>query len=134
MAKLRLLVLNSLPVCESIVFPARYPTLAFAEVCFAGLCGCETYLFLFPLCFTPLSIFTLFPLFFLLESSNVDLVLVNGLIKPGPLWVGVSEESYFEYLFEGEATMLYELGEQERFLQTMQRGTELVCEEGNLTL
>lgn len=59
---------------------------------------------------------------------------MHGLIKLGPLWVGVSQESYFEYLFEGEATMLYELGEQERLLQTKQRGTELVCSEGSLIL
>lgn len=59
---------------------------------------------------------------------------MRGLIKPSPLWAGVSQESHFEYFSEGEATMLYELGEQERFPQTMQRGTELVCREGNLTL
>lgn len=38
--------------------------------------------------------------------------------------------------FSGEeAAVFYELGDQEGFLQTMQRGTEHVCvEKGNLTL
>jgi len=44
--------------------------------------------------------------FFLLESSNTELVLVCGLITPSPLWVGVSQESHFEHFSEGEAAML----------------------------
>lgn len=64
----------------------------------------------------------------------MELLLVHGLIKPSPLWAGVLQESHFEYISEGEAIMLYELGEQERFLKTMQRGTELMRGEGNLML
>lgn len=58
-------------------------------------------------------------------------MLVSGLIKASPPWAGVLQESHFEYFSKGETTMLYE---QERFLKTMQRGTELLCRESNLTL
>lgn len=54
----------------------------------------------------------------------MELMLVLVLLR-----VGVSQESHFEYFSEGEATVLYELGEEERFLQTMQTGMELVFGE-----
>lgn len=128
------LILNLLPLCESIVFPDKFPMSGFAVVHFAVLCGCETNAFSFFLSICPLSIPPCFPLFFLLESSNMELVLVRGLIKPSSPWAGVSQESHFEHFSEGEATMLYELGKQERFLQAVQRGTELMCRDCSLTL
>ena len=56
--------------------------------------------------FLPSLFSSVFFSFFLLESSNTELVLVCGLITPSPLWVGVSQESHFEHFSEGEAAML----------------------------
>lgn len=132
-------ILNPLPLCESITLPDKFPMSGFAEfVHFAILGGCEKNAFsFFPLLPDPhpsFSIFLNFLLFFLLESRDMELQLVHGSIKPILLWAEISEESHSESSSEGEAAMLHELGKQKTFLQTMQRGTELVCREGNLTL
>lgn len=133
------LILNPLPLCEGIMFPDKFPMSGFAEfVHFAVLGGCKKNAFSFFLYFhllpTPPSIFLHFLLFSLLESRDMELQLVHGLIKPIPLWGEISQESHFESSSEAEATMLHELGEQKTFLQTMQRGTELVRREGSLSL